>query len=255
MKPPIPLHGFNGRLQAHIKQLGRVHAAGIWPPQREESVPNGSLLRELLDSGEITLRDVQAVIAEQRKNPSRFSWLADVDDRILDKADDAFWARFGHNPTKAEWDVQYRKICRNLEKDWHFYDADLRQLRSETRTESTRSAAPARAPQPDQPPVMLEVPFRRREHGWGWQVVGGLALLAFGGLLGIAAAMEGSPKEIALSAIIWGLMVLGGIGMILTPFFKVSDKVYKCSRCNHQLESEEWLVRRCKNCGAEFPST
>ncbi|MBW8015066.1 MAG: hypothetical protein FVQ82_02695 [Planctomycetes bacterium] len=131
MKPP-PLHGINGRLRRHITNVGAHHANRILAAKRTKNLNKDNYLRELLDSGQITLEQLQKMISEHGRVPSSFEWMQEVGDSILDRADNVFFAKYGRDPTEdADFRLNndYYKICKNLQRIWQCYDADLEKLR------------------------------------------------------------------------------------------------------------------------------
>jgi hypothetical protein len=131
MMPP-PLLGINGRLRQHITKVGAAYANQISSPNSRKAVTDDDFVKELLDSGKITVKQLQQAIDSYNYFGSTFAWMQDVKDSILDRADDVFFAKYGRDPKEdSDFAVNsnFYKICKNLEGDWHYYDNDLEKLR------------------------------------------------------------------------------------------------------------------------------
>lgn len=127
---PTPLHGINGRLRQHITRVGAAYANRISSPQK--AITEDEYLRGLLHGGSVTEEQLQKAIEGYNRIPSNFVWLQEVDDSILDTADNVFLAKYGRDPTEdADFrsNGDYHKICKNLKRDHRHYDADLEKLR------------------------------------------------------------------------------------------------------------------------------
>lgn len=82
-------------------------------------------VRVLLRNRTVTHEQLDRAIGGFNQAPSDFSWLAEVDESVLDKADHVFAARYGKNPIENDdfsLSGDYHKICRSLEHDLHHYD-------------------------------------------------------------------------------------------------------------------------------------
>ena len=121
MPPLRPLHGINGRLRQHIHGLGRHYAVGRWSSRAKKPTPD-DFLNELIESGELTEAQLRALVDEVQSNYRPYSFLGKFSDRILDKADDVFWAKHGRNPHEHEWRGEFRQICQRLKSHPRSYD-------------------------------------------------------------------------------------------------------------------------------------
>jgi hypothetical protein len=127
MRPP-PLHGINGRLRQHITKLGGAYVNGIIPPK---AIVRDACVIGMLDSGSLTKEQLQRAVDGYIHIPSYFACLQEIEDHVLDRADNVFLAKYGREPTEDS-DFRrggdYHKICKNLEGNWHHYNADLEKL-------------------------------------------------------------------------------------------------------------------------------
>lgn len=245
MRPPVPLHGINGRLRKHIHKIGAAYATGIWPPREKKLVTNDEFLRELLDSGQITFEDLQKVISDCQKSPKELSWFDEFSDQILDKADTVFWAIYGRNPTEYEWPTKYRNICKDLKGDWHRYDDVIElQLREHYANQAATKTTPIRKPR------MLEKVQHTERKIWDTGgIVGGLFFMGVGALFIYAGIKETSALWIGVpTTLIAAIVFLAS----LPRSFREEKKVYKCSECGHELDALEHSCRSCSNCGTHF---
>lgn len=121
MRPIRSLHGINGRLRQHIHSLGRHYAVGHWPRHSKNPTPD-QFLNELLQSGELSIDELAALTDEVQSNYGAYSFLDQFTERVLDRADDVFWAKYGRNPQEGEWAGEYRQICEQLKDTLGCYD-------------------------------------------------------------------------------------------------------------------------------------
>jgi hypothetical protein len=101
-------------------------------------------LSHLLSSGAITNEQLDRALLAWRRAAHEFAWLPDMPDEILDKAELVFAAKYGRYPTEDSdfaLNGAYHRICRSLQHNWHYYEADLGRLKS--RVEDRRELAPA----------------------------------------------------------------------------------------------------------------
>lgn len=117
-----------GRMRRRIAVVGRVdyRRRGVAP--RSDAFAKDKLLRILLQSGAVNRETLDAAIDGFSKAPSDFSWLIDMDEAVLAKADLVFAAKYGRHPTEdADFRLNgdYHRICRSLEYDLQHYDSEL----------------------------------------------------------------------------------------------------------------------------------
>ena len=125
-----PLLGINGRLRRHITKVGAAHANRISSPKK--MLTDDDYLRGLVHGSRVTQEQLEKAIDEYNRVPSNFAWMQKVEDSILDRADDVFLVKYGRDPTEdADFRLNgdYYKICKNLERNWHYYNAELEKLR------------------------------------------------------------------------------------------------------------------------------
>jgi len=120
--------GVQGRMRRRIAVVGRVdhRRRGVAP--RSDAFAKDKFLRILLQSGAVPREKLDAAIDGFSKAPSDFSWLIDMDEAVLAKADLVFAAKYGRHPTEdADFRLNgdYHRICRSLEYDLHHYDSEL----------------------------------------------------------------------------------------------------------------------------------
>lgn len=120
--------GVQGRMRRRIAVAGRAdrRRSGVLP--RTDAFAKDKLLRILLRSGAVTRERLDAAIDGFHKAPSDFSWLIDMDEAVLAKADFVFAAKYARYPIEdADFRLNgdYHRICRSLEYDLQHYDSEL----------------------------------------------------------------------------------------------------------------------------------
>ena len=236
MKPP-PLLGINGRLRQHITKVGAAYANRISSPKSKRAISDADLIKELLESGKITEEQLQKAIDGYNYIPNSFSWLQEVEDRILDRADNVFLVKYGRDPTEdADFLVNgdHYKICKNLERNWHHYDADLEKLRWDYQKNFIR---------PNNVEKQIQVPFFEKSNlkkNPGSRL--GLTFFAFSGFIVIVVVVKVVPmNEFMFFGLLGGWLVSIFAYMAMFPLFR-------CNRCGKGYYKK--IPQLCKRCGA-----
>lgn len=123
----------HARMRQRIAVLGKgASGRGIFT-RRGNHIVKDRLLRGLVKSGLITPDILEDAISGFLQAPSDFEWLIGVDDALLGRAGEAFFAKYGRHPVE---DVDFRlngdfyRICRSLQYDSHYYDSQLQESSS-----------------------------------------------------------------------------------------------------------------------------
>ena len=237
MKPP-PLHGINGRLRRHITKVGAHHANRILAAKRKNDLEEDNFLRGLLDSGQITLEQLQKTTSEHGRIPSSFEWMQEVEDSVLDRADNVFLAKYGRDPTEDSdfrLNNDYYKICKNLQRIWQCYDADLEKLRPDYQERIGANTATAR--------IVAEVKYINVEKGSIIKMLFCLPPLLFFGFFAYAYA------TLIPQAIQKGEWIL-----LFPPILAIACFiVFFCGACVAWPRSvrEKKIIQTCSQCGCE----
>lgn len=135
-----------GRMRKRIVAVGRANRKGGVLAHGRDSFAKDKSLRVLLQSGAITQQQLKSAISGFTKAPSDFSWLANIDEALLEKADRVFFVSHGRCPDKnADFRLNgdYHRISRSLQYDPHYYDGQLDEI---SRVGQEDVHAPAREP-------------------------------------------------------------------------------------------------------------
>lgn len=248
MKPP-PLHGINGRLRQHITKVGAAYANRISSPKK--MVTEDDYLRGLLHGGRITEDQVKKAIDGYNQIPSSFAWLQQVADSILDRADDVFLVEYGRDPTEDKdfrLNGDYYKICKNLQRNWHHYDADLEKLWWDYQGKSTVVADSTAK-------IIEEVKYEKLKKGAGGDFWMGIIMLLLAGPYSVVFIAIGVKNQGAWVAAALGFAF---IGLSLLMMFsgrprtvRKEKKIRKCSQCGHEFGLFESSLS-CSHCGVRF---
>lgn len=241
--------GMHGRMRRRIAAFGRAHTNRIVPLQSRKSISKDKYLRPLLKSGAITASQLETAIRGYNKTPSEFAWIGDVGDAVLDKADRAFFARYGRFPTEDsdfQLNGDYYRICRSLQHDWHYCDRQLEKLHSSD-DEDTPSVRQA-----EQAEVLQEVQSVPQSKGSLW--ASGLVLA--GGLVSAPilrmVIVKAFPGRVAGAALlvgtVWLILLVAGLALTLPRRSQKELRIRKCGKCGAQLSSEHG-PKLCPNCG------
>jgi len=117
-----------GRMRKRIVAVKRANRKGGVLARERNSFAKDKALRVLLQNGAITQQQLKNAISAFAKAPSDFSWLATVDEALLEKADRVFFVSHGRYPDKnADFRLNgdYYRISRSLQYDPHYYDGQL----------------------------------------------------------------------------------------------------------------------------------
>jgi len=120
-----------GRMRQRIVTIGRVDPRRGVLTRGHAHFAKDKQLRALLRSGAVTQRQLETAISGITKAPSNFTWLTEVSEAVLEKADRVFAVKYGRAPVENEdfhLNGDYHKICRSLQFDVHRYDDRLDEL-------------------------------------------------------------------------------------------------------------------------------
>lgn len=120
--------GIHGRMRRQIVTLRRPRANRPGVGARARAPAKDKYLSHLLSSGAITNKQLDRALLACSRAAHEFAWLPDMSDTVLDKADLVFVAKYGRCPTEDSdfaLNGAYHKICRSLQHNWHYYDANL----------------------------------------------------------------------------------------------------------------------------------
>jgi hypothetical protein len=239
MKPP-PLLGINGRLRQHITKVGAAYANRISSPNSRKAVTNDDFVKELLESGKITEKQLQQAIDGYNYFGGTFAWMQDVKDRILDRADNVFLAKYGRDAIEdSDFRVNgdYYKICKNLERNWHQYDADLEKLRWDfegkliSRTDTgEQTSSPS-----------FEKSNLKKNPGSRF----GLTFFVLAGFIVFAVVAKFIPPNNV--GIFFGV---AGAWLASAFIYSAMFPLWRCGRCGKGYYKE--TSSRCKRCGAKL---
>ena len=104
-------------------------------------------LGHLLTSGAITKAQLDRAVLAWRRAAHEFAWLPHMPDAVLDKADLVFAAKYGRYPTEdSDFTLNgaYHRICRSLQHNWQYYEADLDRLKGRAEGRLELGPAPKR---------------------------------------------------------------------------------------------------------------
>jgi len=127
----------HGRMRQRIVAISHTRAS-------RRRMARDTYLRNLVHSGAITPGDLDGAIDACSKALTEFTWLTEVDDAVLGRADCVFLVRHGRFPvdnSDFRLNGNYCRICRCLQFDPHYYDPQLEQLPQVL--EAQRTASPA----------------------------------------------------------------------------------------------------------------
>lgn len=121
----------HGRMRQRVVALRRGRKDSVWTSRTTRAIEKDKYLGRLLAGGVVTREELEKAVDAYSRAAGDFAWLTDIPDAILGRADRVFLARYGRYPTENvdfKLNREYHRICRSLQHDWHYYDADLRLL-------------------------------------------------------------------------------------------------------------------------------
>ncbi len=243
----------HGRMRQRIVAVGQAHTDRISSYLSRRGISRDKHLHALLQSGAITRAQLETAIRGYNKMPSEFAWMTDVDDAVLDRADRVFLAEYGRLPTQDDdfrVNGNYRKICRSLQHDLHYYDHQLEKLLVDDEDNlSTYRAEPAE--------ILEEVQSVQERRGSVWSfglvLAGGFVSATILGVVIIKAFLSPFVGAGLLVCAAWLALLAAGLALTLPRQSERKLTIRKCSKCGVKLSSEH-VPERCPNCAAPFRS-
>jgi hypothetical protein len=134
-KEARPEPSVHSRMRQRIVAISRTRASN-------RRMARDRYLRNLVRGGAVTSDDVDSAIDACGKALSEFTWLLEVDDGVLGRADHVFLLRHGRFPRSDDdfrLNGDHYRICRSLQYDWHYYDRELGQSPQAPEAQGTTS--------------------------------------------------------------------------------------------------------------------
>lgn len=243
----------HGRMRQRIVAVGRAHTDRISSYHSRWSISKDKHLHALLQSGAITRAQLETAIRGYNKTPSEFAWMSGVDDAVLERADRVFLAEYGRFPTQDtdfRLNGNYRKICRSLQHDWHYYDHQLEKLTGDDEGKlSMQRAEPAE--------ILEEVQSVQESRGSVWAfglvLAGGFVSAIILGAVIIKAFLSRLAGTGFLVGAAWLALLAAGLALTLPRQSERKLTIRRCSKCGERLSSE-YVPEQCPNCAALFRS-
>lgn len=245
--------GIHGRMRQRIVTVGRAHTDRISSYLSRRGISRDKHLHALLQSGAITRAQLETAIRGYNKTPSEFAWMSGVDNAVLDRADRVFLAEYGRFPTQDtdfRLNGNYRKICRSLQHDRHYYDQQLEKLTGDDEGNlSMHRAEPVE--------ILEEVRSVQESRGSVWAfglvLAGGFVSATILGAVIIKAFLSRLVGTGFLVGAAWLALLAAGLALTLPRQSERKLTIRKCSKCGERLSSE-YVPEQCPNCAAPFRS-
>ncbi len=253
MESSSKLIGIHGRLRRRVTTAGGGRGNRVTEFQGRRAVNKDKYLHVELRDGTLSEGEIRSAVEAFNKDPYTYSWLREVSEQALDRADGVFFVRYGRHPTMDtdfKLNGHYHRICKSLQYDAHHHDAELSRLRWD------RDGNPY-VTDADRAGVLRDVErvaVRRGSTAWSVAFVALALLGAAAMVVHIVYQIPAAPSVLmGLCCIVWILLCLTGLVIVLPRYSEQRKEVAMCSKCHKELDPSS-TARHCPNCNAAFDS-